>query len=831
MANPSATPLTLSFTDVPAQHNQEDTLTFGMSFSDVVRGTGPRRPGMSNKKMKRILRSGTSGATIVRASRTGADLSKWKVWARPTGNGLITVAVGATTDCNDSNALCTFEAGRLESGKTLTIAAGPPPAPPQPLVARFKNPKSEHDGHGTSFTIDVEFDQKPQVQLGSRVDQLSALRGAFATENALVRWVRRVYNDRLTRRLTVYPKGPGPLTITLSPKTPCSDPGAVCTAEGQPLAAEISHTVLGLPELSVGNARASDNVENATLEFEVTLTRDPAPTDEVTVEYTTNNGSAMAVSDFEPTRGTLTFSPSEFGPGETSATQTVRVPVIHDQLDEGTETMNLALWNPTRAQITRNRGVGYILNHGHMPKAWVARFAREAAMHGYEAATARFDSHGGAHVTVAGITVPIRPGQSAEERAARGAALLERLGDETATASPVRGMTAGDALRASAFQLSSGTGEAGDTAWTAWGRVSTGRFEGAEGDMEVEGDVTSFLFGADAEHGPWLGGIALGMSRGKGDFELLSDEHANKVESVLNVVYPYARIRAGNDMEFWGVAGMGSGELKIEMVPQMPGANPGRYYTDMDMVMGALGGRGEVLRPERADDLSVKLRADALWVRATSDAVRSPEGNMEPAETNTGRLRLALETTRTFEAWGGRITPTSELGARYDAGDAETGVGVEMGAGIAYASGALTIEASGHMLLVHEDSDYEEWGASAAMRLAPGKGGRGLALALRPSWGAARSTNGEPWPATRAYRSEGAHAHDGARLEAEVGYGVRLRNARGLVTPFAAITLDDAHTWRAGAQWRMTREMTLGVEASGQGADERALGMRWRARF
>ena len=87
------------------------------------------------------------------------------------------------------------------------------------------------------------------------------------------------------------------------------------------------------------------------------------------------------------------------------------------------------------------------------------------------------------------------------------------------------------------------------------------------------------------------------------------------------------------------------------------------------------------------------------------------------------------------------MTPTVELGLRHDWGDAETGFGLELGGRVQYADPTLglTMEAAVRGLLAHEDRDYDEWGASGSLRLAPGPDGHGLSLTLAPTWGAASS--------------------------------------------------------------------------------------------
>ena len=106
------------------------------------------------------------------------------------------------------------------------------------------------------------------------------------------------------------------------------------------------------PAISVSDATVAEPASGTTTAtFTVTLT--PAPTQPVTVEYTTADGSARAPSDYEATSGTLSFAA-----GETSAT--VAVAVQADTESESTEQYTLELSGATNATILDGSGRGRI---------------------------------------------------------------------------------------------------------------------------------------------------------------------------------------------------------------------------------------------------------------------------------------------------------------------------------------------------------------------------------------------------------------------------------------------------------------------------------------
>ena len=164
-------------------------------------------------------------------------------------------------------------------------------------------------------------------------------------------------------------------------------------------------------------------------------------------------------------------------------------------------------------------------------------------------------------------------------------------------------------------------------------------------------------------------------------------------------------------MSAWALAGAGSGELTLTQ----EGGKP--MPTDIAMRMGAVGVKGQVLDGAGASGVALNVKSDAMWVGTKSERTH----DMVATEGDVTRLRLIVEGERSFEvASGATFTPSAQLGVRHDGGDAETGTGVEVGAGLRYTVGAVTIEAQARTLLAHEASGYEEWGMSGAVRVTPG---------------------------------------------------------------------------------------------------------------
>ena len=194
-------------------------------------------------------------------------------------------------------------------------------------------------------------------------------------------------------------------------------------------------------------------------------------------------------------------------------------------------------------------------------------------------------------------------------------------------------------------------------------------------------------------------------------------------------------------------------------------------------------------------------------MRTESEAVSTPEaGNLAGARAEASRLRAVLDGSRSFALADGRtLSPSVELGLRHDGGDAETGTGTELGAGLGYAdpSRGLDMALRLHGLAGHADDGYDEWGVSGSLRLVPGAAGRGLSASLTPSYGA------DPGGSERLWTLPDAHAlaaNDDAplsrRLDGELGYGIALFGGGFTGTPNVGMGLSDtARELRLG--WRL----------------------------
>ncbi len=126
--------------------------------------------------------------------------------------------------------------------------------------------------------------------------------------------------------------------------------------------AESVTTVL-MPSLSVLDAAGSEgNSGLSPLMFSVRLS--PPSSTNVTVSFTTANGTAIAGSDYVSTNGVLSFTP-----GQTN--QSITVQLIGDTTGEANETFSVVLSGAVNASISKTSGVGTIFNDDVPPNVYL----------------------------------------------------------------------------------------------------------------------------------------------------------------------------------------------------------------------------------------------------------------------------------------------------------------------------------------------------------------------------------------------------------------------------------------------------------------------------
>ncbi len=812
-------PLTASWPVVPNAHSGAgSTITLRLQFSEAI---------VTGFRVLRDEAFSVTGGAVTGARRVDGRSDLWEIRVEPSGSGPVTVHLPATTGaCNGTGAICAAGGLKLSAAASAEIA-GPTVTP---LTASFENVPTEHDGSGT-FTLKLAFSEEPE-RVGFRTvrDSLFTVSGG-----RIERAKRTEQGSEQGFELTIEPSGNAAVTLALATPLPaCGQPGAVCASGGRSLTGPVTATIQGPPSLAVQDAEADEGL-NASLAFTVELSRAASGT--VTVDYATSDVTAVAGDDYTAASGTLSFAA-----GETS--KTVSVPVLDDAHDDDGETLTLTLSNPSGAWLSDATATGTITNSDPLQKMWLSRFGRTVALQTIQALEGRFaigsDASPRMTMTVAGQSMdlsrigddkalaetmtglartfgapgaPGAPVANDDDRFARHG--IGGSWNEAVALAPAQPVTGRDLLLGSSFHFTTGEASGLGGAMTGWGKVlSGGSSSSSGGGLSFTSETATGVLGMDWERDRLLVGVALSRSVEKGSAAFDQTGLQYDIEGALSMVTPYMHVQAGERLSFWSVVGSGSGSMSLSR-------GDGWQTADIAVQLAAAGGRAELLRPGADGGLALALKTDAFFVRSVSARVSTPGvGNLGAATGDASRVRAVLEGSRAFAlADGGALAPSLSLGLRHDGGDAETGSGVEVGAGLTWSAPAagLTSDLRLYGLAAHEAGGYDEWGASGSLRMVPGASGRGLSLSMTPSWGA-RDQAGRLWDAAPGgLAGDGDREQPGVRLDTELGYGLSLSD--GLTgTPYAGFGFGDAgaRDWRLG--WRFSserlRSFSLGVEAT-----------------
>ena len=468
--------------------------------------------------------------------------------------------------------------------------------------------------------------------------------------------------------------------------------------------------------------------------------------------------------------------------------------VIDDSHDEDPETFEIVLSDAHGAAIADGLGVATIVNDDPMPAAWLSRFGRTVAQQALDGISDRMAAERtpgvtgtlAGHMDLASLSGFSSPGSdgSGDGDIVDGNGLVTGNGHgwrmketgwgfenshgrglKDSYSWSTREMTLREAVMGSSF-TATGREDAMGGSLSFWGRGGGSSFDGREGTFSLDGDASTAMLGADYARDGWLLGLALLQSDGEGGYAdagtgtvrcpqpLDGDgrrvlcggavrEGDGRVESTLTAAVPYGSLRMSDRVGLWGAFGHGAGTvfLRPHTVATGDAGDSLKSHTvttgdilasDISWTMASMGMRGDLLR---GNGPALALTADALWARTESDGT----GELAGSDSDVTRLRLGLEGSwKVVLSGGGRITPKLELGIRHDGGDAETGSGIELGAGVSWSSPAtgIRLDLSGRTLVSHDDDDLEDRGFSADLSFDPdGNTGRGPSFSLRQDVG------------------------------------------------------------------------------------------------
>ena len=350
----------------------------------------------------------------------------------------------------------------------------------------------------------------------------------------------------------------------------------------------------------------------------------------------------------------------------------------------------------------------------------------------------------------------------------------------------------------------------GGAAVALWGRGDYRNLEGGDDrPTRWDGDLASIHVGLDWEVRPGLlAGVMVSWSDGKFDYQNRGDPREGTYDSQMASVHPYVSwMSLENALQTWATVGYGRGEIEIN-------DGTGKRSSDTRLKTAAAG-MSVVLASEHNQIMfgtsTLRLKAEGNVTEVKADG----GDGINPLTADVERIRVILEGRHVCErAPGEWLIPWVEVGARHDSGDGLTGTGMEIGTGVRYSNAAksLTVEGEARYLINHSD-DYDEWGFHGEVRVDPGADGRGLSFSLAPSLGHQQrgmaslwARDGPDMPPTGERNSvEG-------RLDARLEYGLPAVEGRGLLTPYAHLSLAGGDKeFRIGSRLQVGPTFSLNV--------------------
>ena len=158
---------------------------------------------------------GTCGGS----AKVGDDASLWELTIAPDASKPVTVALGKTTDCAATGAICTSDDTPLSTAITTTVS-------PPILEAAWDSLPDDHGGADTSFTAQVRFSEDVDI---------TDLCAAFEVTNGSCSSSSKVGDDADLWEIVVAPDDAADVSLSLGFTTDCEAAGAVCTSADTPL--------------------------------------------------------------------------------------------------------------------------------------------------------------------------------------------------------------------------------------------------------------------------------------------------------------------------------------------------------------------------------------------------------------------------------------------------------------------------------------------------------------------------------------------------------------------------------------------------------------------
>ncbi len=325
-----------------------------------------------------------------------------------------------------------------------------------------------------------------------------------------------------------------------------------------------------------------------------------------------------------------------------------------------------------------------------------------------------------------------RPSPGAGHSPGAGLSLSDRA--LAGVSNPLQQIRAPDGISTTDFTFAWG-GQSADSArpgvaWSLWGQTDVQRYDGGAAELgsglagisgDYDGDLRVRYLGLDAQLPNWLFGVALGRSKGAGDWN--AGTASGRLSTSMTSVHPYLRWSRGATA-IWTTFGAGRGDARNKRTATgRVGESP------LDLAMGLVEFQRRLGPAE--SPVAFGLRADAGWA-----SLSTAEGT-ETIDDLRGRVhqaRLGLDARSEMRVGGAGLAPFGAVHVRHDGGDGRTGRGVDVSGGLRTQIGVVGLDLQGRWLAFHSATRYGESGAGLTLTVG-GRGEEGFSLSASPRWG------------------------------------------------------------------------------------------------
>lgn len=353
------------------------TLAIVATAADLAEGTGATPTGFTFAVTRAGTVTGTSSVSwaVTGSGTNAANAADFVGSLLP--SGVVTFAVGETSKTITVN-VAADAVVEADEGFTLTLSApsGATLGMPISAIGTIRNDDLP-SGPASLFVDDITIDEgtdgtttatftieltSPQ-SYGITVRYATLERTAKPRDKDYVSVVGTVFIPAGETAATV------PVTVMGDSKYEADEQFAlrIISATGVPISRSIAYCTIfnddpmPVPSVSVSDVRLTEGRSSRKMFAFVVSLSERAPV-EVTVDYRTADGTAVAGLDYIATSGTLRFMP-----GVTK--RSVSVWVTGDTTVEDTEQFTLELLSPSNATLGRSIGLGTILNDDRAPPA------------------------------------------------------------------------------------------------------------------------------------------------------------------------------------------------------------------------------------------------------------------------------------------------------------------------------------------------------------------------------------------------------------------------------------------------------------------------------